>query len=153
MSFGVSIGDIIAVIKVAKIAVEDCRHAPSDFAEASRISQSLYLMLEGIKSEYQNPESQLHKDDRTCTDFAIHFKNCETSLKPLANLIAKHKRLATSNVRVIDGIRFPKKITWSFAGTLLFTQPGYPNFYSWSAWARWDESSRRLQISRDIYRT
>lgn len=120
MSFGVSVSDIIVVISLAKDTVQHCRHAPSDFAEASRVSQSLYLMLEGVKTEYQSLDSPLHKDDRIRTDFAIHFKNCERSLKPLAELIFKHKRLATSSIRIIDRARFPKKDYLEYRGNLAF---------------------------------
>ena len=120
MSFGVSISDIITVISLAKDTVQHCRHAPSDFAEASRVSQSLFLMLEGVKTEYQNLDSPLHKDDRTRTDFAIHFKNCERSLRPLAELIVKHKRLATSSFSIIDRARFPKKDYLEYRGNLAF---------------------------------
>ncbi|KAI4180603.1 MAG: hypothetical protein L6R41_007137 [Letrouitia leprolyta] len=120
MSFGVSIGDVLLLVKLAKDTVHNCRHAPGDFAEASRVSQSLYLILEGVKTEYQNPDSPLLKDDRTQTDFAIHFKNCETSLKPLADLIDKHKKLANPSVRVIDRWRFPKKDYLEYRGNLAF---------------------------------
>ena len=120
MSFGVSISDIITVISLAKDTVQHCRHAPSDFAEASRVSQSLYLMLEGVRTEYQNLDSPLHKDDRTRTDFAIHFKNCERSLKPLAELIVKHNRLGSSSIRIIDRARFPKKDYLEYRGNLAF---------------------------------
>ena len=115
-----SVSDLITVISLAKDTVQHCRHAPSDFAEASRVSQSLYLMLEGVKTEYQNLDSPLHKDDRTRTDFAIHFKNCERSLKPLAELIVKHKRLSTSSIRIIDRARFPKKDYLEYRGNLAF---------------------------------
>ena len=77
-------------------------------------------MLEGVKTEYQNPDSPLHKDERTRIDFAIHFKNCERSLKPLAELIIKHQRLATSNIRIIDRARFPKKDYLESRGDLAF---------------------------------
>ena len=120
MAFGVSVSDLITVISLAKDTVQYCRHAPSDFAEASRVSQSLYLMLEGVKTEYQNLDSPLHKDDRTRTDFAIHFKNCERSLKPLAELIVKHRRLGTSSIRIIDRARFPKKDYLECRGNLAF---------------------------------
>ena len=120
MSFGVSVSDLITVISLAKDTVQYCRHAPSDFAEASRLSQSLYLILEGVKTEYQNLDSPLHKEDRTRTDFAIHFKNCERSLKPLTELIVKHKRLATSSIRIIDRARFPKKDYLEYRGNLAF---------------------------------
>ena len=106
MSFGVNVSDIITVISLAKDTVQYCRHAPNDFAEASRVSQSLYSMLEGVKTEYRNIDSPPHKDDRTRTDFAIHFKKREKSLEPLAELIIKHKRLATSNIRIIDRAQF-----------------------------------------------
>jgi ankyrin repeat protein len=120
MSFGISLSDIFVLLKLAKDTVQNCRYAPNDFAEASRVSQSLYLMLEGVKTEYQNPDPPLLKDDRTRTDFAIHFKNCETSLKPLADLLTKHKRLTTSNIRVIDRMRFPKKDYLEYRGNLAF---------------------------------
>ena len=120
MSFGVSISDIITVISLAKDTVQHCRHAPSDFAEASRVSQSLYLMLEGVKTEYQNLDSALHKVERTRTDFAIHFKNCERSLKPLAELIVKHNRLGSSSIRIIDRARFPKKDYLEYRSNLAF---------------------------------
>ncbi len=74
MSFGVSLSDIHLILTLAKDTVQNCRHAPNDFAEASRVSQSLYLMLEGVQAEYQNPDSPLLKDDRHRSDFAIHFK-------------------------------------------------------------------------------
>ena len=120
MAFGVSVSDIITVISLAKDTVQYCRHAPSDFAEASRVSQSLYLVLDGVRTEYQNIDSPLHKDDRTRTDFAIHFKNCERSLKPLAELIVKHTRLGTSSIRIIDRARFPKKDYLEYRGNLAF---------------------------------
>ena len=120
MSFGVSVSDIITVISLAKDTIQHCRHAPSDFAEASRVSQSLYLMLEGVKTEYQNLDSPLHKDDRTRTDFAIHFKDCERSLRPLTELIVKHKRLATPSIRIIDRAQFPKKDYLEYRGNLAF---------------------------------
>ncbi|KAL9596443.1 MAG: hypothetical protein Q9219_005793 [cf. Caloplaca sp. 3 TL-2023] len=120
MSFGVSIGDVLLVLKLAKDTVHNCRSAPNDFAEASRVSQSLYLILEGVKTEYHNPDSPLLKDDRTRIDFAIHFKNCETSLKPLADLIGKHQRLSTSTIRVIDRMRFPKREYLEYRGNLAF---------------------------------
>lgn len=120
MSFGVSVGDIITVVQIAKNTVHNCRYAPSDFAEASRVAQSLYLMLEGVRNEYHNPDSPLHKDDRTRTDFAIQFKNCETSLKPLADLMAKYKSLGTPNIRLLDRMRFPKKEYLEYRGNLAF---------------------------------
>ena len=120
MAFGVGVSDIITVIKLAKETVEDCRHAPSDFAEASRVSQTLYLMLEGVENEFKNPDSPLCKDDRTRIDFAIHFKNCEASLKPLANLVAKYKSLGSSSIRAIDRMRFPKKEYLEYRGNLAF---------------------------------
>jgi ankyrin repeat protein len=120
MSFGVGLGDLLAVIKLAKTTIEDCRHAPSDFAEASKISQSLCLLLEGVKTEFENPDSILHKDDRASTDFAIHFKNCENALKPLAALINKHKNLSGPSVRLLDRMRFPKKDYLEYRGNLAF---------------------------------
>lgn len=120
MSFGVSISDLITVISLAKDTVQHCRHAPTDFAEASRVSQSLYSLLEGVRTEYQNLDSPLHKDDRTRTRFAIHFKNCERSLKPLAELIVMHNRLGSSSIRIIDRARFPKKDYLEYRGNLAF---------------------------------
>jgi ankyrin repeat protein len=120
MSFGVSITDILAVIRMAKQAVEDCRHAPNVFAEASRISQSLYLLLESVRVEFQNADSLLHKDERTSTDFAIHFKNCEHALKPLADLLSKYKSLSGPNIRILDRVRFPKRDYLEYRGNLAF---------------------------------
>ena len=120
MSFGVSVTDIFTVIKLAKDIVQNCRHAPSHFAEASRVAQTLCVTLEGITVEYQNPDSPLQKDDRTRVDFAIHLNNCDNALKPLADLIEKHKRLVTPNKRVIDRMRFPKKEYLEFLGNLDF---------------------------------
>ncbi|ETI24296.1 hypothetical protein G647_03665 [Cladophialophora carrionii CBS 160.54] len=120
MSFGVSVGDLLAIIRLAKATVEDCRHAPSDFAEASRISQSLCLLLEGVKTEFDNADSLLHKDDRAATDFALHFKNCENSLKPLSALISKHKGLSGPSVRLMDRMRFPKTDYLELGGNLAF---------------------------------
>jgi hypothetical protein len=62
MSFGVSIGDILLVAQLAKKTVGNSRSAPSDFVEASRVSQSLYLMLDGVTAEYANDDSQLRRD-------------------------------------------------------------------------------------------
>jgi ankyrin repeat protein len=120
MSFGVGIGDIITVITLAKTTVENCLSAPSDFAEASRVIQSLYLMLDGIRLEYQNSDSPLRRDERTRTDFAIHFKNCETSLKPLAERIAKYASLGGSKIKMMDRLRLPKKELLELRGNLAF---------------------------------
>jgi hypothetical protein len=59
MSLGVGIGDILLVAQLTKTTVANCRSAPNNFAEASRVSQSLYLMLDGVKAEYVNNDSPL----------------------------------------------------------------------------------------------
>ena len=41
-------------------------------------------------------------------------------MKPLADLIAKHKRVGTSDIRVIDRMRFPKKDYLEYRGNLAF---------------------------------
>jgi len=120
MSFGVGIGDIITVITLAKTTVENCCSAPSDFAEASRVTQSLYLILDGIRLEYQNSDSPLRRDKRTRIDFAIHFKNCESSLKPLAECIAKYASLGSSKIKMMDRLRLPKKELLELRGNLAF---------------------------------
>ena len=40
-SFGVSVSDIVTAISLAKDTVQFFRHAPNDFAEESKVSQSL----------------------------------------------------------------------------------------------------------------
>ena len=120
MSFGVGIGDIVIVAKLAKQMVQNCRHAPKQFSEASRVSETLYLMLDGLKTECEDKDSPLHKNERTRTDFAIHFRNCQNSLKPLADLISNHESLATSSIRVSDRIRFSKKDYLEYRSNLAF---------------------------------
>ena len=134
MSFGVSISDIHLVLKTAKDTVHDCRDAPGDFAEASRVSQSLYLLLEGVTSELQNRDSPLLRDDRTATDFAIRFTNCEKSLKPLADLISKHKSLATSDKKFVDRVRFSKEYL-EYRGNLHSIRRSFQTSCRWSVWA------------------
>ncbi|KAG8525660.1 uncharacterized protein KY384_000420 [Bacidia gigantensis] len=108
------------VLKAAKVTVQNCRHAPDDFSEASNVSQGLCVLLKGVATELKNPKSPLRKDDRVAKEFAVHFKNCQTSLEPLSDLISKHKSLATPNKRLIDRLRFSKKDYLEYRGNLAF---------------------------------
>jgi hypothetical protein len=79
MSFGISISDFVALISLAKTAVERCRNAPSEFSEAGRIAESLFVTLSSIQAEVENPQPLLHQDDRNVINFTILAKNYRNS--------------------------------------------------------------------------
>lgn len=117
---GAGFGDVLLLIKLTKTTIVNCRSAPSHFAEASRVCQSLQLMLEGVKVEYDNAESPLHRDERTRTDFAIHFKNCERTLQLLADYIAKFASLGGPKIKLVDRFRISPKELLGLRGDLAY---------------------------------
>jgi hypothetical protein len=65
-------------------------------------------MLDGVTAEYANDDSPLRRDERTRTDFAIHFNNCERSMVPLAAYIDKFASLGGPKAKIMDRLRISK---------------------------------------------
>ena len=120
MSFGVGISDVLKVLQLARDTVKSCRAAPALFAEASWACQSLISLLEAVEIEYRKSESLLHYDDRARTDITNHFRNCQTSMQPLADYIIKYASLRSSKIKFTDRVMFSKKTYVELRQNLVF---------------------------------
>src|SRR6266487_4101274 len=106
MALGISIGDFIKLIELARDTYRNCRAAPSEFREAGEAAKSLHTILKGLKDDVRNPQSPLglHTDG-----FTEILWNCEKTLRRLDGIISNHSSLGTSNRLLRHRIKFPVK--------------------------------------------
>jgi hypothetical protein len=118
MSFGISIGDFIAVSRLALDLYVAYRDGPAEVKEVSRQLMSLHATLEELSQNLQDPDSFVfgaskkakHKLNRL-------ISGCEGTLKELEDMYGKCRRLAemksiswsrlklTKEVKAMDGLR------------------------------------------------
>jgi hypothetical protein len=102
MSFGFSVGDFLAVLKIAKKVYNACKDGPREYQEISRETKSLYVVLDSLKDEAENPESLLNRTGTSRRKELLQIvSNCEEAFNQLQVLVDKHSRLATDGHRRI----------------------------------------------------
>ena len=101
MSFGFSVGDLIAVGTLANQLWTACREACPEFQDCGNLCQEVSLVIEGCRT---NPNNVLRvQDDNIISQLA---KSCDTTLTTLKNLLQKYNSLGSTTHRVRDTLRF-----------------------------------------------
>lgn len=102
MSFGVSVGDLIAVGTLASQLWTACREASLEFQDCGNLCQEVSLVIEGCRPT--NPNSVLRvQDSKTISQLA---ESCNTTLNTLTNLLQRYNSLGSTTHRVRDTLGF-----------------------------------------------
>jgi hypothetical protein len=117
MSFGFSI-DFVSLLKLAKRTCDGCRSAPTHFGEAGKGAESIQAILSQIKSEVENPESVIHRDENSEMRLCALTRNCEEVLTQLDSLVGKFRSLGTAKKKTWDRLRYPRKEILDIQGKL-----------------------------------
>jgi hypothetical protein len=95
MSFGFSIGDFVNLIQIASRVVRDSRKACGAHDELTHEVSSLHMVLQGLKTETQKPESSLDRPGDSCQDeLQSILVGCEKLLKTLETILTKYNALS-----------------------------------------------------------
>lgn len=102
MSFGVSVGDLVAVGTLANQLWTACREASPEFQDCANLCHEVSLVIEGCRPN--NPNSVLRvQDSRTISQLA---ESCNTTLSTLETLLRKYHSLGSTTHRVRDTLGF-----------------------------------------------
>ena len=102
MSFGFSVGDLIAVGTLANQLWTACREASPEFQECGNLCQEVSLVIEGCRPT--NPNSILRvQDSKTISQLA---QSCGTTLSTLETLLQRYNSLGSTTNRVRDTLGF-----------------------------------------------
>jgi hypothetical protein len=105
MSFGTSVGDIVALIQLAHRSYRNCKRAGGEYLEIAKEVRSLHSVLRSLREESEKPDSSLFEDDDASEFFSIS-DGCKGVLEGIEQLLAKYNSLAEDGV----GTSQPKKI-------------------------------------------
>jgi hypothetical protein len=105
MSFGTSVGDIVALIQLAHRSYRNCKRAGGEYLEIAREVRSLHSVLRSLREESEKPDSSLFEDD-TASEFSSISDGCKGVLEGIEQLLAKYNGLAEDGVETSQ----PKKI-------------------------------------------
>ena len=102
MSFGVSVGDLVAVGTLANQLWTACREASPEFQDCANLCHEVSLVIEGCRPN--NPNSVLRvQDSKTISQLA---ESCNTTLSTLENLLRRYNSLGSTTHRVRDTLGF-----------------------------------------------
>jgi hypothetical protein len=76
MSIGISAGDFVIAINLARETCSNCLKAPKEFHEAGRAADGLSVVLEALEDERKDPRSPLRRSKRR----ARHLRSITVSL-------------------------------------------------------------------------
>jgi len=98
MSFGYSLGDIIALGQLAWNVYKSCRDAPESFNNIATEVLSLQAVLKEVEETLSNyPLSQSKK-----ANLATILNGCRSVLEDLQALVDKYESLGTQSKRTFD---------------------------------------------------
>src|SRR5436190_11366273 len=128
MSFGFSIGDFAALVRLARQMYRDCKAAPAEFHEAGRAAKGLSVILDELQPYVQDPQSRFQGDDTN--HFTIITLNCRVELLRLDKIISKHRSLGTLDKRLRHRFKLPiqelqdirSKLTYHISNLSTFLQ-------------------------------
>jgi len=109
MSFGYSVGDILAISKLAWDVYNVYKDAPSDFRNISDEIKSLHIIVDSdnLKAKFQDPNLSLEERER----LREILQGCTNVLKDLDKLLTKYKSLGSSqgsSSRALDRVQWGK---------------------------------------------
>ena len=118
MSFGLLNIDFISLLRLASKACDGCRTAPAHFGEAGKGAESIRVILSQIRSEVENPDSIIHRDQQSQLRLCQITANCEEVLSQLDTLVVKFRSLGTTRKKAWDRLRYPRKEILNIQGKL-----------------------------------
>ena len=102
MSFGVSVGDLVAVGTLANQLWTACREASPEFQDCGNLCQEVSLVIEGCRPN--NPNTILHAQDKKIISQLA--ESCENTLSTLKHLLQRYHSLGSTSHRVRDTLGF-----------------------------------------------
>lgn len=109
MSFGFSAGDFVIAVQLVKSTLDNIRSAPADFNEAEQAVQAIKILLDSLKTEVNSPTSVFKRNARHGEQLKLLLRSCRPPLNKLNRILEKYPSLGSSNVKILDRIRFSKK--------------------------------------------
>ncbi|TKX20509.1 hypothetical protein C1H76_7319 [Elsinoe australis] len=112
MSFGFSVGDILACIEVATKTYSALKNGPTDFKDLALELASLTNVLEVLKEEVASPTSSVHHTTslRRQAQIGTLLENCSESMQSLRELVTKYPRMGKDEKRsVSQWLKFVKE--------------------------------------------
>ncbi|KAB8300484.1 hypothetical protein EYC80_000650 [Monilinia laxa] len=98
MSFGASPSDVIIAVTFCRELYRKCRSAGGEYDEISREVRGLHNVLKHLKSEVEDEDSLLNRDQSIWgRQLAPIIGDCDITLKQLDDLLLKHERLFNEN--------------------------------------------------------
>ena len=95
MSFGFSCSDVVLLAQLAWTTVRNSRKACGEYAELTRETTSLHVILQRLEREIANPESPINRPNDTCReDLAPIVKGCGKTLDVLDRILEKYNALS-----------------------------------------------------------
>jgi len=149
MSFGIGIGDFISVIMLAKTTYQNCLSAPKEFHEAGREAQSISILLETIKSEFNTPNFPLLCQKDPANQFKILTENCRPALEGLNRIAGDFRSLGTKDPKILHRFRFPKGEIGALRSQLIFHNSSLSAFLNTVGLGKLGDIAQR-QIESDM---
>lgn len=98
MSFGLGVGDFIAVAKIAKRVYKSCRGGPPDYQELCTETKSLRYALESLANDARDRDSILNRKGRQRkSELDNIVPDCGSTLKDLQAIIDKHSNVLSKS--------------------------------------------------------
>lgn len=108
MSFGFSIGDIIAISKLVKGISEAIKDAPREYEEFRREMKSCSIVIDAVENEARNPHSALYRSENSnqrSRELATLCFHLQTSLRELQAIIESSGNIGNYWTRLRLGSR------------------------------------------------
>ncbi|EPE33178.1 hypothetical protein GLAREA_06190 [Glarea lozoyensis ATCC 20868] len=100
MSFGVSIGDGILLAQLAFRTIQAAKQAGGEHDELAREVQSLYTVLDRLRTEISNPRSPINRaNDDKREELESHAKGCKALLKTMESALKRYNRMGPEERR------------------------------------------------------
>jgi tetratricopeptide (TPR) repeat protein len=98
MSFGYSVGDIVALVQLAHKTYRNCQKAGDEYVEIARETRSLHSVLKILHTESLSSKSVVFKQDRaSVAELLLTISGCQTVLSEIDDTLTKYKGLNPDN--------------------------------------------------------
>ncbi|KAH8803494.1 hypothetical protein F5884DRAFT_805703 [Xylogone sp. PMI_703] len=109
MSFGFSIGDIIALLQVTRKAHEAWKGAFGTYSDLTVELDSLVILMKQMKAEAEKPNSIIFRQSEEGRELFNLIKNTTTTVDELRELVVRYKGLGKGRKRNWDRLRLGSK--------------------------------------------
>ena len=95
MSFGFSVGDFFAVLKICQGVYEALKDGPDEYKELQGEMKSLRYAIQSLSDDAKDPESLLNrKGSGRKAELMDVIANCERTMREMQDLVDKHSSLS-----------------------------------------------------------